>query len=126
IWVSSLSLLPITQPPRPSLLPVAPAATTVRTDLRHRCQSKAKSPAVLPRPAPAAGAPEPGRNRPLLPSIVFELSVRISPSFLHQIFRVRHQELGRSAVEVRGIHHRANYSFRAKGFEIVRQVKILG
>ncbi|BBG92299.1 DNAse I-like superfamily protein [Prunus dulcis] len=39
-----------------------------------------------------------------------------SPSFLNQIDRVRHQELGRSAVEVRGIHHRANYSFRAKGF----------
>ncbi|BBH04373.1 ZWICHEL kinesin-like calmodulin-binding protein, partial [Prunus dulcis] len=38
-----------------------------------------------------------------------------SPSFLNQIDRVRHQELGRSAVEVRGIHHRANYSFRAKG-----------
>ncbi|BBH01885.1 hypothetical protein Prudu_012282, partial [Prunus dulcis] len=28
-----------------------------------------------------------------------ELPVRISPSFLHQIFRVRHQELGRSAKE---------------------------
>ncbi|BBN68076.1 hypothetical protein Prudu_272S000300, partial [Prunus dulcis] len=51
----------------------------------------------------------------------------ISPSILHQIDRVRHQEptglqknLRRvKAVEVRGIHHRANYSFRTK-------VKIFG
>ncbi|BBG96845.1 hypothetical protein Prudu_005782, partial [Prunus dulcis] len=35
-----------------------------------------------------------------------ELPARNSPSFLHQIDR---------AVEGRGIHHRANHSFRAKG-----------
>ncbi|BBH01042.1 pyrimidine 2 [Prunus dulcis] len=35
-----------------------------------------------------------------------------SPSFLNQIDRVG---AGGRAVEVRGIHHRANYSFRAKG-----------
>ncbi|BBH02372.1 hypothetical protein Prudu_012912, partial [Prunus dulcis] len=53
-----------------------------------------------------------------------ELPAQNSPSFLHQIDRVRHQEPDRIAkesfegsrrVEVRGIHHRANLSFRAKG-----------
>ncbi|BBG96679.1 ZWICHEL kinesin-like calmodulin-binding protein, partial [Prunus dulcis] len=53
-----------------------------------------------------------------------KLSTLRSLSFLHQIGRVRHQEPDRilkgdlrgiEAVEVRGIHHRANYSFRAKG-----------
>ncbi|BBG96700.1 ZWICHEL kinesin-like calmodulin-binding protein, partial [Prunus dulcis] len=57
-----------------------------------------------------------------------KLSTLRSLSFLHQIGRVRYQEPDRilkgdlrgiEAVEVCGIHHRANYSFRAK-------VKILG
>ncbi|BBN68159.1 hypothetical protein Prudu_306S000200, partial [Prunus dulcis] len=62
-----------------------------------RHHTATRSPAPVPsepqlaadfsRPTPAVRTPEPGRNWPLLPSVVFELSVRISPSFLHQIFR---------------------------------------
>ncbi|BBG99849.1 ZWICHEL kinesin-like calmodulin-binding protein, partial [Prunus dulcis] len=46
------------------------------------------------------------RNRPG-PTVFPKICGARSPSFLNQIDR---------AVEVRGIHHRANYSFRAKGF----------
>ncbi|BBN67367.1 F-box family protein with DUF295 [Prunus dulcis] len=76
------------------------------------------------RPELAGQSCFPTEVRPKLP----KLPARISPSFLHQIDRVRHQEpdriaketfegskwLGSSAVEVRGIHHRANYSFCTK------------
>ncbi|BBN69823.1 hypothetical protein Prudu_1173S000100, partial [Prunus dulcis] len=83
------------------------------------------SPSQPDRPQPR-GRPElagklcfPAEVPPKLP----KLPARNSPSFLHQIDRVRHQEPDRilkgdlrgiEAVEVRGIHHRANYSFRAK------------
>ncbi|BBH08737.1 hypothetical protein Prudu_021011 [Prunus dulcis] len=55
------------------------------------------------RPELAGKSCFPAEVPPKLP----KLPARNSPSFLHQIDR---------AVEVRGIHHRANYSFRAKGF----------
>ncbi|BBH03056.1 hypothetical protein Prudu_013815 [Prunus dulcis] len=81
--------------------------------------------------SPSLGCPELA-GKPCFPTEVrpkpSELPARNSPLFLHQIDRVRHQEpdtiaketfeglkqLGPSAVEVRGIHHRANYSFRTK------------
>ncbi|BBH09366.1 hypothetical protein Prudu_021840 [Prunus dulcis] len=63
------------------------AATTPRTDLRHRSHLNRSSPADFSRSTPALRTPDPGRNRPFLPSVVFELSVRIPLSFLHQIFR---------------------------------------
>ncbi|BBH02255.1 hypothetical protein Prudu_012769, partial [Prunus dulcis] len=51
-----------------------------------------------------------------------ELPAQISPPFLHQIDRApgarqnfKGDLRGIEAVEVRGIHHRANHSFRAKG-----------
>ncbi|BBN67816.1 RNA-dependent RNA polymerase family protein, partial [Prunus dulcis] len=66
------------------------------------------SPYLLQPTSTPAGRPElagkscfPTEVRPKLP----KLPARNSPSFLHQIDR---------AVEVRGIHHRANYSFRTK------------
>ncbi|BBN67824.1 hypothetical protein Prudu_198S000500, partial [Prunus dulcis] len=57
-----------------------------------------------------------------VPSKPPELPAQNSPSFLHQIDRApgARQDCKRDlrrvkAVEVRGIHHRANHSFRAKG-----------
>ncbi|BBG92943.1 Disease resistance protein TIR-NBS-LRR class family, partial [Prunus dulcis] len=53
-----------------------------------------------------------------------ELPARNSPSFLHQIDRaskvqpISMRKLQR-AVEGRGIHHRANHSFRAKGKKVI-------
>ncbi|BBN67464.1 hypothetical protein Prudu_86S000200, partial [Prunus dulcis] len=64
------------------------------------------------------------RKKPWKPTVRHELPAARSPPFLNQISRVRYQEPDRilkgdlrgiEAVEVRGIHHRANHSFCAKG-----------
>ncbi|BBH03718.1 hypothetical protein Prudu_014665, partial [Prunus dulcis] len=82
-----------------------------------------ESPTFYNRPQPR-GRPElagkscfPKEVRPKLP----KLPARNSPSFLHQIDRAlgARQDCKRDirrvkTVEVRGIHHRANYSFRTK------------
>ncbi|BBH07469.1 F-box family protein with DUF295, partial [Prunus dulcis] len=101
-------------------------------DLRHGYRWNHDTTAVLFRPTPAGGT-ESGRNLPLLPTFVFELPVRISPSFLHQIDRApevrstRSRDLRRvKAVEVRGIHHWAIHSFRAIKWRILGLVKIQG
>ncbi|BBG96271.1 hypothetical protein Prudu_005026, partial [Prunus dulcis] len=73
--------------------------------------SASLSPSKPDRPPPL-GCPEliekpcfPTEVRPSPP----DFPARISPSFLHQIDRVRHQRSGRpAAVEVRGIHHRGH------------------
>ncbi|BBH09825.1 hypothetical protein Prudu_022436, partial [Prunus dulcis] len=77
-----------------------------------------------PRPSAAAAVAGVGRKKPWKPTVRHELPAARSPPFLNQISRVRYQEPDRilkgdlrgiEAVEVRGIHHRANHSFCAKG-----------
>ncbi|BBH02565.1 hypothetical protein Prudu_013176, partial [Prunus dulcis] len=113
--------------PRPSSLPdVAPAAS-LGVDLRDRCQTNQHTTADVSLPTSAAavvgigGICHGSRRFVRMPS---ELPAARSPPFLNQISRVRYQEPDRilkgdlrgiEAVEVRGIHHRANHSFCAKG-----------
>ncbi|BBH10462.1 hypothetical protein Prudu_023258, partial [Prunus dulcis] len=98
---SALSLLPKLPRPRPSSLPDVAPATLLGADLRDRCQMNQHTTADISRPTSAAAV--------------------ISPPFLHQIDRVRHQRSSRLAGETfegrscrrTGIHHRATHNLRA-------------
>ncbi|BBN68472.1 hypothetical protein Prudu_442S001100, partial [Prunus dulcis] len=130
--VSSFSLLP-QQPSATFLLPdVAPAAS-LGADLRDRCQTNQHTTADISLPhlaaawSESAGICHGSRRFVRMPP---ELPVRISPSFLHQIFRVRHQVQSRRKDEgrkVHRIHHRATLNLHAsKSGEILGLVKIQG
>ncbi|BBH08695.1 ZWICHEL kinesin-like calmodulin-binding protein [Prunus dulcis] len=105
------------------------ATTTTRSHLgRHRVHWNHHLPYFPFHQTTASIRRRARRNQPRKAAVwtdFTKLSTLRSLSFLHQIGRVRHQEPDRilkgdlrgiEAVEVRGIHHRANYSFRAKGF----------
>ncbi|BBH08955.1 ZWICHEL kinesin-like calmodulin-binding protein, partial [Prunus dulcis] len=108
------------------------ATTTTRSHLgRHQVRWNHHLPYFPFHPTTASIRRRARRNQPQKAAVLdrfYKLSTLRSLSFLHQIGRVRYQEPDRilkgdlrgiEAVEVCGIHHRANYSFRAK-------VKILG
>ncbi|BBG99055.1 hypothetical protein Prudu_008630, partial [Prunus dulcis] len=93
-------------------------------DLRDRSQMNHDTTANNPRPSAVASVAGVGRKKPWKPTVRHELPAARSPPFLNQISRVRYQEPDRilkgdlrgiEAVEVRGIHHRANHSFCVKG-----------
>ncbi|BBH04985.1 hypothetical protein Prudu_016250, partial [Prunus dulcis] len=73
--------------PRPSSLPDVAPATLLGADLRDRCQTNQHTTADIARPTSAAAVVGIDRNPPLKPTVQFELSVQISPPFLHQIDR---------------------------------------
>ncbi|BBN67854.1 hypothetical protein Prudu_208S000500, partial [Prunus dulcis] len=132
-FYTPLSLLPVTF----SLLPLSPSrdlgscdpspskgrpATTGRADLR-RWYLRVRLRVAVTTDRSTPGRPELA-GKPCFPTEVPanppELPARNSPSFLHQIDRasevqpISMRKLQR-AVEGRGIHHRANHSFRPRG-----------
>ncbi|BBN69425.1 hypothetical protein Prudu_938S000200, partial [Prunus dulcis] len=132
-FIPPLSLLPVTFSLLPLFLraiwgratlrlPRDGPATTGRADLRRwYLRVRLRVPSQPDRSQPR-GRPELA-GKPCFPTEVPakppELPARNSPSFLHQIDRasevqpISMRKLQR-AVEGRGIHHRANHSFRAK------------
>ncbi|KAI5340794.1 hypothetical protein L3X38_020068 [Prunus dulcis] len=88
--LSSLSLSSRATSRAPPPLPARPAAATARPDLRQGYRQLRLGLAVLPRPAADLGPPGTGRNLEFSVGFQSKLHLFRSPSFLHQIIRVRY------------------------------------